>query len=92
MAGLLKDLLHFAHAFWGAWRVLLTGGSLIALLTLWSLTGQRPIPQNLAWLIVALTFLAASFLAWRKERQSAFREQRILVDEPVNLLVRPYKE
>lgn len=37
--------------------------------SLWALSTGKPLPYNLGWLIIGLTFVLASFMAWRRERQ-----------------------
>jgi len=53
----LRDLIRFALALWREWQVLLTGGSIVALLALWAFATGKTIPQNLAWLVIGLTAL-----------------------------------
>src|SRR6202171_3180592 len=67
----LRDLIRFALALWREWQVLLTGGSIVALLALWAFATGKTMPQNLAWLVIGLTFVMAAFLAWRKEATAA---------------------
>ena len=69
--GILRDLADFVWALWREWKVLLTGGSLIALVTIWALATGVAVPYNLGWLIIALTFIGAAFMSWRRERQQA---------------------
>lgn len=57
-------------------------------------TGTTP-PQNLAWLIIGMTFVSASFLAWRKEvaakeallKKQEDRDQRIFVESSPAYLI-----
>jgi hypothetical protein len=64
---MLRDFVLFLYALWDEWKVLLTGGSIFALVAAWSLTTSRPIPSAVNWLILGLTLILAAFLAWRKE-------------------------
>jgi hypothetical protein len=65
---MLRDFWLFIVALWGEWKVFLTGGSIIAASSLWNLVGWKPLSQKVDWLILGLTFIAACFSAWRKER------------------------
>ena len=71
---MLRDFLAFVAALWHEWAVLLTGGSIIALLSLWNFAGRKPVPQSANWLIVGITFILASFLAWRKQYLDADKD------------------
>jgi hypothetical protein len=62
-----RDFAYFLAALWREWKVFLTGGSIVGALSLWNLAGRKPIPQNVNWLILGLTFVLAAFAAWRKE-------------------------
>jgi len=64
---LLRDIRRYAKALWRQSVPLLTGGGLMALLAIYGLSTGATLPQNIAWLVLGLTFIAASFLAWRKE-------------------------
>ena len=64
---MLRDLVDFIFALWREWVPLLTGGSIIALLSLWQILTRKPVPRNLEWLVVGLTLLFAAFLSWRRE-------------------------
>lgn len=64
---MLRDFASFLAALWREWKVFLTGGSVVAVLSLWNLAGWKPIPHKVNWLIVGLTFTLAAFAAWRKE-------------------------
>jgi hypothetical protein len=62
----LRDLFSFLRALWTEWKVLLTGGTIIAALAIFTAVSTKPIPLATNWLILGLTFICASFLAWRK--------------------------
>jgi len=64
---MLRDIGCFVAAVWAEWKALLTGGSIIAALSIWSIATSKAVPRNVNWLIVGLTLVMAAFLAWRKE-------------------------
>lgn len=64
---MLRDFASFLRAVWQEWKVLLTGGSIIALLSLWAFVSQKPIARSIDWLVLGLTLMLATFVAWRKE-------------------------
>ncbi|HTS07349.1 MAG TPA: hypothetical protein VMP68_17335 [Candidatus Eisenbacteria bacterium] len=66
---MLIDFLRFLLAIWGEWQTLLTGGSVIAIAWMIEIVRDKPNPRNVNWLIVAVTFIFAAFLAWRRERK-----------------------
>jgi hypothetical protein len=61
------DFLDFLLALWAEWRVLLTGGTIFAAVSVWSLATSKPLPPQIDWLVLEITLILASFLAWRKE-------------------------
>ena len=63
---MLRDFWPFLVALWHEWKVLLTGGSIVAVFTLWNLAGKKPLPQSVNWLIVGITLILAAFFAWRR--------------------------
>jgi hypothetical protein len=89
MQSVLQDFWSFAIALWREWKVLLTGGSIIAVLAIWGFAGGKTLPTNLGWLTLGVTFILASFLAWRKEyhqRRDA-ATKRIFTDLRVDQLM-----
>jgi hypothetical protein len=52
---------------WAEWKVLLTGGSIIALVTLVQTARDKPISNRFGWLVLGLTLILSAFFAWRKE-------------------------
>jgi hypothetical protein len=64
---MLRDFARFLFAVWNEWKVLLTGGTLIALLFIVGALRNKPMPPNVNWLVLGLTLVAAAFLAWRRE-------------------------
>ncbi len=64
---MLRDFASFLAALWHEWKVFLTGGSVVAVLSLWNLAGWKPLPRDANWLILGLTFILAAFAAWRRE-------------------------
>src|ERR1017187_8028834 len=71
---MLRDFLLFVAALWREWKALLTGGSIIAFEALWVLSGKPPLPQTANWIIVGLTMILASFLAWRRQWMEADKD------------------
>jgi len=58
----------FLSAILHEWRVLLTGGSVVAIIMAYALaTGRAPI-QPVGWTALSLTLLGAIYQAWRRER------------------------
>jgi hypothetical protein len=43
----------------------------MALVAIWALGANRALPYNLGWLILGATFVAASFLAWKREHKTS---------------------
>ncbi len=46
---------------------MLTGGTIVAVLSLWAMAVGRPIPQYVNWLILGCVLVLSSFMAWRKQ-------------------------
>jgi hypothetical protein len=99
---MLRDFGRFLQALWTEWSILLTGGSIVAVLVLWTTITAKPIPQSANWTVGGVTLVLASFRAWRKEwieGGSGFTEVNIewLVQQFQNrttmqaeILIRPY--
>jgi hypothetical protein len=68
--GALRDLLDYIASLWREWKLLLTGGSIAALVTIWADTSGVAMPPNLGWTVVAATLLTAGFTSWRHERRN----------------------
>lgn len=68
---MLRNVGLYLLALWRQWKVLLTGGSIMAVVAIWALFTNRGLPYNLGWLILGLTFIAASFMSWRREYERA---------------------
>jgi hypothetical protein len=64
---MLRDFFAFLRAFWDEWKVLLTGGTIIAALALWTFGTGKAIPRAIDWLILGLTLMLAAFFSWRKQ-------------------------
>src|ERR1700683_1938553 len=62
-----RDFARFVLAAWNEWKVLLTGGTLIALLFVIGTVRGKTMPPEINWLVLGLTLISAAFLAWRKE-------------------------
>jgi hypothetical protein len=72
----IRDFAAFLSALWHEWKILLTGGSIVAVLALLSFGGVKSIPQYVNWLIIGVTFVMAVFHAWRNERTNVARTKR----------------
>jgi hypothetical protein len=64
---MLRDFVCFLRAIWSEWKVLLTGGTIFAALTVFSLSTGRTLPRMVNWLTLVVTLILAAFFAWRKE-------------------------
>lgn len=71
---MLRDFFSFIRAVWLEWKTLLTGGSLIAVIAIWSAVTGRSVPHNVSWLVLGLTLMFAAFFAWRKEWTTGSRQ------------------
>jgi hypothetical protein len=89
----LLDFWRFLLALWREWKVLLTGGGIIALLTAWGFIVHKPVPQEVYWFIVGCTFILAAFRAWQMEgRLGSKLVLRVLPDTQIKLWhPRPYE-
>lgn len=63
----MNDVFEFARALWRQWKVLLTGGSLMAVVVIYSFASAQAVTRPWGAAILAATFMAASFGAWRGE-------------------------
>jgi hypothetical protein len=59
--------LEFLVSIWAEWKVLLTGGSILAILSLVGLATGKTAPRNVNWAVLGATLILAAFAAWRKE-------------------------
>jgi hypothetical protein len=64
---MFRDFGNFLRAVWNEWKVLLTGGSLIALTAIVSTVRGKPMPATVNWLVLGVTLMVAAFFAWRRE-------------------------
>ena len=62
-----REFLDFLRALWREGKALIMGGSLFAVIAIWGLTTGKSVPVNVAYGAIAVTFIWAGFLAWRKE-------------------------
>ena len=85
---MFRDFILFVAALWHEWKTLLTGGSIIALVTVWSLSSGKPLPQTVNWLIVGLTMMLASFLSWRKQWMEADKDYVSLLPSELTSLAK----
>jgi hypothetical protein len=64
----MQEFVRFLRAIGKRWAALLTGGILIAALSLWERLGGSPaVPRWGWWTVAALTLVWACFLAWREQ-------------------------
>ena len=63
----MRDFVAFLLALWKEWKVLLTGGSLIAIREIATQVFHKPVPPSITWLIFSLTLIIAAFLSWQKQ-------------------------
>ena len=73
---MFRGLREFLRAVIRHWSSLVTGGVVIALMTVWQGTGHK-IPPALYWVIAAAALFVACFKAWEEERsakESALRQ------------------
>jgi uncharacterized membrane protein YfcA len=64
---MFRDFLAFMWAFWRQLVPLVTGGSLMAGLGPWGWATHQQIKPDWYWILIGLTFILASFAAWRQE-------------------------
>ena len=53
-------------ALWAEWRVIVTGSSIVAILSIYSWTAGAQVPASWSQITVIATFVIASFGAWRR--------------------------
>jgi preprotein translocase subunit YajC len=70
MANFFSDLLEFVLSVVGAYAWYSTGGVTVALVALWFLVKDRPIPRNVLIVLAFLFLFLAVFKAWREEHNS----------------------
>lgn len=63
------------------------GGSIFAVIAIWGFITGKALPVNIAYLALGVTFLLASFLAWRKEVHEGIRLRGLLM--PLSSLATP---
>jgi hypothetical protein len=64
---MLADFFHFLEAIWSEWKLLLTGGTIIACFSLWTFATGHALSRYLSWSVLVFTLVLAAFFAWRKE-------------------------
>jgi hypothetical protein len=76
----MREAQQFLRLVWGHWRIILTGGSLIAFLFLWQITGK-----SVQWWVYAaiavLTLFASCFLTWREEYKTRIEAKQQIIDK-----------
>lgn len=60
------------------------GGSVFTIIVIWSLVTRRSVPLNILYPVLAVTFIWAGFLAWRKEVQALSSLRMALPPSPGN--------
>jgi uncharacterized membrane protein YfcA len=87
VCAMLRDFVGFLLALWKEWKALLTGGTILAVVSLGQKITGKSVPRSTNWLIFGLTLLLASFFAWRKEcqRRRDERAARLQAEETLAL-------
>jgi hypothetical protein len=86
---MFRDFLSFLRALWAEWKTLLTGGTIVAALSIWNLSTSRTIPQKVSWIVLGLTLVIAVFFSWRKEWIAG---DRGFIEISPNELARTYRD
>jgi hypothetical protein len=81
---ILSDFVDFLLAIWREWKTLLTGGTIIAGLSIFHAVSHRPVSRDLTWITLGVTLLLAIFFSWRK--QWARNESRFIKASPRQLM------
>ena len=86
----MRELLEFAKAVWLHGAAALTGGTTIAVLTLWGWFGRKGLPIWASRVIAVILFATAFFRAWRDEHRARLRERdpriRSATDEEIFII------
>lgn len=61
-------LVKYLTALWRHWVLLVTGGSLIAIVAIYAFVTSKGVVEPWGWLIAGATFVSASYFTWRDER------------------------
>jgi hypothetical protein len=96
MPSAIRDFASYAAVLWQEWKVLLTGGSIMAAAALHGFVIGKPVPANVNWLIVGLTLILAAFLSWRRTVMTAeqWRQDLVLkaIWDAIHTHIRLYRE
>lgn len=65
---MVRDFFDFLWSLWQEWKALLTGGSIVALVFLYTVVSKKQLPYRVYWCILALTLVIAAFFSWRRAR------------------------
>ena len=65
---MVRDFFDFLWSLWQEWKALLTGGSIVALVFLYTVVSKKQLPYRVYWCILAMTFVIAAFYSWRRAR------------------------
>ena len=82
---MLTDFMSFLRSLWREWSGPLGIG--LAVAALWRLTTGTTVPVVIESLFIGISFLAAAFIAWRKEWIAAGRG---FIEVPLSQLVNAY--
>jgi hypothetical protein len=82
----LREFVSFLLALWREGKALVMGGSIFFVIAIWGLITGRSVPANIAYLLLAVTFTWAGFLAWRKEVREVGRLRTALGYERPGLI------
>lgn len=80
----MKRIWKFTQAVIHHWKIFITGGVLIAGVSLWQMTGHY-LPPKAGWIIGAIAIVVAFFRAWNEEYQRAESLQRSHEQETLDL-------
>jgi hypothetical protein len=82
MPAILSHVWEFIIAVGRRWGVLVTGGFIVGLISVYEHWSGRPIAGRLFWSVIVISLLAAFFSAWRQERLTfeGFKSRREVCD------------
>ena len=73
MQGEIWEFVKSVASNWGSW---LTGGVIIAAIWVYEHFKGESLPWRLVWLVVAFTFIVATFMAWREQYRGWIEERQ----------------
>jgi hypothetical protein len=71
----LREFGGYLRALWREGKALVMGGCLFAAIAIWGFLTGKSLPVNIGGAALAVTFMVASFSAWRMESRAAVRLQ-----------------